>query len=120
MVLMPATHLTRVDLPAPLSPTRAVTSPGYTAKSTSCNTWTAPKLLLRPSTRRIGSVTRTPSGQTRAGGARRTPGSRVLLADAGGRAGGLHTLAEFCLRDRTSGDDVVDVGLRDRLGHQQH
>src|SRR5690242_13283783 len=56
---MPATHFTSVDLPAPLSPTSAVTSPGYTAKSTSWSTCTAPKLLLMPSTRRIGSVTPT-------------------------------------------------------------
>src|SRR5215207_11180225 len=43
---IPATHLTSFDLPAPLSPTRAVTSPARTEKSTSCSTWTAPKLLL--------------------------------------------------------------------------
>jgi hypothetical protein len=43
---IPATHLTSVDLPAPLSPTSAVTSPARTDRSTSCSTWTAPKLLL--------------------------------------------------------------------------
>jgi len=32
---VPATHLTSVDFPAPLSPTRAITSPRLTSKSTS-------------------------------------------------------------------------------------
>src|SRR5690606_18832253 len=41
-------HLTGVDWPAPLSPTSAVTSPAWMAKSTSCNTCTAPKLLYSP------------------------------------------------------------------------
>src|SRR6476660_8083843 len=53
---MPAMALTRVDLPAPLSPTSAVTSPGYTWKSTSCRTCTTPKLLLTPRSSRMGSV----------------------------------------------------------------
>src|SRR4051812_1802915 len=79
---MPAMHFTNVDLPAPLSPTRAVTSPGYTAKSTSWRTWTAPKLLFSPSTRRIGSLTQTPTTQSRAGDALDSaPGSQKLLAD---------------------------------------
>src|SRR4051794_20163571 len=42
---MPAMHLTRVDLPAPLSPTRAITSPLATWKSTPFSACTAPKLL---------------------------------------------------------------------------
>src|SRR3954471_19869563 len=42
---MPAMHLTRVDLPAPLSPTRAITSPLDTWKSTPFSACTAPKLL---------------------------------------------------------------------------
>src|SRR3954452_21779256 len=45
---MPAIALIRVDLPAPLSPTRATTSPGPTSKSTSVSARTAPKLLLTP------------------------------------------------------------------------
>src|SRR3954471_19219945 len=51
---MPLTHLTRVDLPAPLSPTRAVTSPGYTTSPTSWRTWTGPKLLSIPRSSRRG------------------------------------------------------------------
>src|SRR5262245_16548200 len=45
---MPLITLTRVDLPAPLSPTRATTSPGYTSKSTSERAWPPPKRLLIP------------------------------------------------------------------------
>src|SRR4051812_48100094 len=40
---MPATHLISVDLPAPLSPTRATISPALTLRSTSCSATTAPK-----------------------------------------------------------------------------
>src|SRR4051794_13825555 len=47
---MPLTHFTRVDLPAPLSPTSAVTSPGWTQSSTSRRTCTGPKLLSIPRT----------------------------------------------------------------------
>src|SRR6266702_6003883 len=49
-------HLTIVDLPAPLSPTSAVTSPAGAVKSTSCRTWTAPKLLLSPEICSSGSL----------------------------------------------------------------
>src|SRR5215211_3627041 len=45
---IPAIVFTRVDLPAPLSPTRATTSPSWTSKSTSLSAWTGPKLLLTP------------------------------------------------------------------------
>src|SRR5664280_2778583 len=41
--MIPATHLIRVDLPAPLSPTSAMTSPLFTSKSTSVSAWTEPK-----------------------------------------------------------------------------
>jgi hypothetical protein len=47
---------TSVDLPAPLSPSNATTSPAFTAKSTSRKASTAPKLLDRPSTARIGGL----------------------------------------------------------------
>ena len=46
---MPAIALTSVDLPAPLSPTSATTSPAWTSKSTSVSASTGPKLLLTPS-----------------------------------------------------------------------
>src|SRR3954468_16952571 len=51
---MPLTHLTRVDLPAPWSPTGAVTSSVYTSSPTSCRTWTGPKLLSIPRSSRRG------------------------------------------------------------------
>ena len=55
---IPAMHLMSVDLPAPLSPTRAMTSPGETWKSTSNSAWTAPKLFETPCSSRTGvSVT---------------------------------------------------------------
>src|SRR6266508_5515966 len=44
----PSIAFTRVDLPAPLSPTRATTSPALTSKSTSDSACTGPKLLLTP------------------------------------------------------------------------
>src|ERR1700753_2774723 len=41
----PASPLIRVDLPAPLSPTSALTRPGWTWRSTPLSTSTGPKLL---------------------------------------------------------------------------
>src|SRR4051794_3361571 len=49
-------HLIRVDFPAPLSPTRAMTSPGATWKSTWYRACTAPKLFDTPRSSRIGSL----------------------------------------------------------------
>src|SRR5947207_4092401 len=45
---MPAIVLIMVDLPAPLSPTRAMTSPLLTWKSTPASAVTAPKRLKTP------------------------------------------------------------------------
>ena len=45
---MPAIALTSVDLPAPLSPTSATTSPAWTSKFTSESASTGPNLLLTP------------------------------------------------------------------------
>src|SRR2546423_13802584 len=45
---MPATHLINVDLPAPLSPTSAITSPSRTSKSTSESACTDPKFFETP------------------------------------------------------------------------
>src|SRR5215203_2102448 len=53
---MPATPLIRVLLPAPLSPTSAVTRPLRTTRSTSWSTCTAPKLLFTPRSSKSGSV----------------------------------------------------------------
>src|SRR4029079_15228094 len=55
---MPAMHLMSVDLPAPLSPTSAITSPSRTSKSTSVSACTDPKVFDRPRISRSGvSVT---------------------------------------------------------------
>src|SRR2546422_10631617 len=53
---MPAMHLINVDLPAPLSPTSAITSPSRTSKSTSVSACTEPKLLLIPRTASVGAT----------------------------------------------------------------
>src|SRR5690349_21765942 len=55
---MPAMHLMSVDLPAPLSPTSAITSPARTSKSTSVSACTDPKVFDRSRISRSGvSVT---------------------------------------------------------------
>ena len=43
------------DLPAPLSPTRAVTIPAGTVKSTLVSAWTAPNDLLTPRSSKSGT-----------------------------------------------------------------
>ena len=50
----PARTLTSVDLPAPLSPTRATTSPARTSRSMSVRAETAPNCLQMP--RRLSTV----------------------------------------------------------------
>src|ERR671919_301528 len=82
--LMPAIVLIRVDLPAPLSPTSAVTLPAWAAKSTSVRAWTAPKRLLTPrsSSRGVPSAaTLPPQGEGRGRGAR-AGGGPVARLDA--------------------------------------
>src|SRR5690349_8157751 len=101
---MPAIALTRVDLPAPLSPTSAVTSPGYTWKSTSCSTCTTPKLLLTPRSSRMAVVIADtallqPRGAARG---RELAGADVFL--------GLTSVTEY----------HIDGVLGDGLGRQQH
>src|SRR6478735_6206210 len=51
---MPAMHLMSVDLPAPSSPTSAITSPSRTWKSTSVSACTEPKVFDRPRISRSG------------------------------------------------------------------
>src|ERR1044072_2646575 len=97
-------HLINVDLPAPLSPTSAVTSPARTSRSTSRRTWTAPKLLLIP--RRDSS------------GSRCCPSTvAVMSADAVLFAGLLERLrgAHVVGGREAVGDHVLDVLREDRL-----
>src|SRR5215212_6251972 len=98
-------HLTSVDLPAPLSPTRAVTSPGWTFIDTSRSTWTAPKLLSTPrtSSRGLAATVTIPSADA------------VLGAEPHEVAG-----AELLLGDVARGDHVPHVIPVDPLGLQQH
>src|SRR3954453_17891397 len=56
MRYVPLMHFTKVDLPAPLSPTRAVTSPALAWKSTFLRTPTAPKLLFMLRISRIAAI----------------------------------------------------------------
>src|SRR5690606_38725396 len=51
----PASTLTSVDLPAPLSPTRATTSPAFTTSAIAVSADTAPKFLETPLRRSTGS-----------------------------------------------------------------
>src|SRR5919106_2133577 len=51
----PETILIKVDLPAPLSPSSASTSPARTSKLTSSSAVTGPKCLDRPSSRSSGA-----------------------------------------------------------------
>src|SRR5512133_1105028 len=60
-VLIPATHLIRVDLPAPLSPTSAITSPWRTSKSTSVSACTEPNDFEIPRSWRSGDSLKVPS-----------------------------------------------------------
>src|SRR3954452_17500933 len=57
--------LTSVDLPAPLSPTRPITSPARTAKSTRSKAWTGPNRLLTPSSSRSGVPSAISTGDSR-------------------------------------------------------
>src|ERR1043165_1682913 len=72
---MPATVLTRVDLPAPLSPTSAITSPVRTSKSTSASAWTDPNDFEIPRSSKVGVSVTVPRflPQRIGGGAREAP-----------------------------------------------
>src|SRR3954451_2692811 len=131
--------LIRVDLPAPLSPTSALTWPGYASKSTSCRTCTAPKLLFTPRSDRIGCSSPTGGAvavalgivmltlpeadfrswrdyPTRNGGpVRAGPGPRGGSGDTG-RLAGRGELRGADVRGLLEAvvDDVLHVGLEDR------
>src|SRR3954471_5485129 len=133
---MPAMHLMRVDLPAPLSPTRAMTSPRETWKSTSYRACTAPKLFETPFSSKMGvSVTLStpPPGPVDGGGppaggpgrrrgaAEAAPRSPSCLADARLRAQrGVLADADLTGLQEAVVEDHLDVVLGDRLRGQQH
>src|SRR5690349_1946662 len=95
---MPAMALMSVDLPAPLSPTSATTSPAWTAKSTSVRASTAPNRLVTPLSSRSGVAMSLLNPVLRAG----------RLVGAGADVGGLP-------------EAVLDDGVLDLVGgHRQH
>src|SRR5919201_4804239 len=82
---MPATHLISVDLPAPLSPTSAITSPSRTSKSTSVSACTDPNDLETPRSSRVGAPFPLTASSIRREAPRRAPlgfigFGRLLLA----------------------------------------
>src|SRR6266516_4315062 len=117
--------LTRVDLPAPLSPTSPTTSPGATSKSTPSRACTAPNRLLTPLRARSGVlefILSRPFLRRRGGPPRGRPAPRLSLLDPGRLArrlvGGRADLGhgpEVVLHDR-----VLDVVLGDRDRGQDH
>src|SRR4029079_7515231 len=122
---MPLTHLTRVDLPAALSPNSAVSSPACTARSTSCSTWTAPKLLYSPRNSSRAMIALLP-GRCLEGvlsGAscpRRTPSMHRTSGDARLLArGGVGTRAQVFLLHEPVVHHVLDVVLGDGHGREE-
>src|SRR5207253_2080774 len=111
---MPATHLISVDLPAPLSPTSAITSPARTSKSTSVSAWTDPNDFETPrSSRRGCSLTARVSYQSSDGGARDGRLRRIdqcLFAELG-----VITRADVALLQEARSEEQRVVRLRDRL-----
>src|SRR5881397_3385274 len=111
---MPATHLISVDLPAPLSPTSAITSPSRTSKSTSLSAWTDPNDFEIPRSWRIG-VSLTVSGFLPQSRWRRPPrapppvGPLWLLAELRELAD-----ADVALLQELVLEEPRVVGLRDR------
>src|SRR3954463_6393099 len=111
---MPATLLTSVDLPAPLSPTRAMTSPDRTSKSTPRRACTAPNRLCTPRSSSSGVSLKTPLPPLEAleGGrcARRPSDVHGVLGDPRGRA----VLLVLALADVTGLQEaVLDDGVLD-------
>ena len=113
---MPAMHLMSVDLPAPLSPTRAITSPARTSKSTSVSAWTEPKRFDIPRISSTGASRRSlwcfvaAIVEGRSEGAPGAPPIRsVLLADL--RVG---ADADLALLQELVREEQLVVRLRDR------
>src|SRR6187402_2782414 len=86
----------RVDFPAPLSPTRADTLPGWTAMVTPLRTSTGPK-LLRMSSSSISALIATPAALGRAG---HTPGARLGVLDTTTVAGDVSRVVQVTSVDR--------------------
>src|SRR3954471_15425283 len=101
---MPAMVLTRVDFPAPLSPTSAMTSPVRTSKSTSASAWTDPNDFVIPRSSKVGvSVTVSRFLPQRIGGGAREAPPPTVTAVSFGLLAELRELAD------------ADVGLLEEL-----
>src|SRR5579884_2209331 len=119
---MPAMHLISVDLPAPLSPTSAITRPESARKSTFVSASTGPKLFDTPRSSRSGvSLVVIGFGGSREGGANARaslPRSQLLLAVLRVVAG-----ADVAPLDVAVLDRLLPVLLRDhdrRLEGRRH
>src|SRR3954451_17257420 len=104
---MPAIVLISVDLPAPLSPTSAITSPANARKSTLVSACTGPKLFETSRSSSVG-VSVLFMGE-RCGGRRGTPHGLLLLAELRVHAGADVAPLQIPVLDRD-----VPVLLRDR------
>src|SRR5690349_4980417 len=115
---MPAMHLMSVDLPAPLSPTRAITSPERATKSTSCRAWTEPKDFETPRSSRRGGCSlttvlshkRTPKETEATPKGPPPPHRSFLLAVLR-----VVAVADVALLQETRREEELVVRLRDRL-----
>jgi hypothetical protein len=98
-------HLTNVDLPAPLSPTSAVTSPAFAVKSTEESTWTGPNDLSTPRSSSVGLAVMSYHLLCRARGGRRGRGDPPGLS----RATDLDALAEHNCTSAAVGQTAAAV-----------
>src|SRR6516165_12812896 len=98
----PEIVLTVTDLPAPLSPARAVTFPAGTSKLTSSSAWTAPNTLLTPRNSRSG-----PSSVIRAPPVASSGGIQRPAPDRGGAGAGLEDRLEPTLSTRAGRSPAV-------------
>src|SRR6478736_6356492 len=104
---MPAMHLISVDLPAPLSPTRAITSPARTSKSTLSSAVTGPKLFERPRVSSTGIATRSVVGTAVTALTRWSP---VRTSGGSGRAASPTRMVlpqQYCLYEPTHTSDFL-------------
>src|SRR5690606_36108955 len=99
-----------VDLPAPFSPMRACTSPGFRSKSMSNSTSSGPKARPTPASASTGAVAGV--------GAAEAAGAATAIASEGDPGGVAFRRAHAGLDEGNAGDAVRDGGideiLRDR------
>src|SRR5205085_8120358 len=116
---MPATHLISVDLPAPLSPTSAITSPLRTSKSTSVSACTEPNDFVTPrsSRRGVSLMTRVSYHSERW----RRPSWAPPPCPFGDLLAVLrvHAVADVALLQEAARDEQLPVRLGDRLRRDQ-